>query len=47
MFIFPPIGIFLAGFAIIMSIREGRELRKEMHDAAYEIKAVRESMTEK
>ena len=47
LFIFPPIGIFLTGFAILMSIREGRKLRKEMRDTAYEIKAVRDSMPEK
>lgn len=47
LFVFPPIGIVLTGFAIIMSIREGRKLRKEMHDTAYEIKDVRESMPEK
>ena len=47
LFVFPPIGVCLTGFAIIMSIREGRKLRKEMHDTAYEIKAVRDSMPEK
>jgi len=47
LFVFPPIGIFLTGFAIIMTVREGRKLRKEMHDTAYEIKAVREGMPEK
>jgi hypothetical protein len=47
LFVFPPIGIFLTGFAIIMSIREGRKLRKEIHDTAYEIKAVRDNMPEK
>ncbi len=44
---FPPVGIFLTGFAIIMTVREGRKLRKEMHDTAYEIKDVRQSMPEK
>jgi hypothetical protein len=47
LFVFPLIGIFVTGFAIIMSIREGRKLRQEMRDAAYEIKAVRDSMPEK
>lgn len=47
LFVFPPIGIFLTGFAIIMTVREGRKLRKEMHDTAYEIKAVRDSMPER
>ena len=47
LFAFPPIGIFLTGFAIIMSIREGRKLRQEMRDAAYAIKTVRDSMPEK
>lgn len=47
LFVFPPIGIFLTGFAIIVSIREGRKLRKEMYDTAYQIKGVRESMAEK
>jgi hypothetical protein len=47
LFVFPPIGVFLTGFAIIMSIREGRKLRKEMRNTAYEIKAVRDSMPEK
>lgn len=44
---FPPIGIFLTGFAIIMTVREGHKLRKEMRDTAYEIKAVRDGMPEK
>lgn len=47
LFLFPPIGVFLTGFAIIMSIREGRKLRKEMHETVNEIKAVRDSMPEK
>lgn len=47
LFLFPPIGIFLTGFALIMSFREGRKFRKEMHDTACEIKGVRESMPEK
>jgi NADH:ubiquinone oxidoreductase subunit 3 (subunit A) len=47
LFVFPPIGVFLTGFAIIMTVREGGKLRKEMHDTAYEIKAVRDSMPEK
>lgn len=47
LFVFPPIGVFLTGFAIIMSIREGRKLRKEMRDTAYEIKTVRDNMPEK
>ena len=47
LFVFPPLGVFITGFAVIMSIREGRTLRKEMCDTAYEIKAVRDSMPEK
>lgn len=47
LFVFPPLGIFLTGFAVILSIREGRKLRKEMRDTAHEIKAVRDSMPEK
>ena len=47
LFVFPPAGIFLTGFAIIMWIREGWKLCKEMRDTAYKIKDVRQSMQEK
>lgn len=47
LFVFPPLGIFLTGFAIIITIREGRKLRKEMRETAYEFKDVRQSMPEK
>jgi hypothetical protein len=47
LFFVPPIGLFLTAFAIIMTIREGSKLRKEMHDTACEIKGVRQRMPEK
>jgi len=44
LFVFPPIGLFFTGFAIVASIREGRKFREEKSKIARKIRKVRESM---
>ncbi len=45
--LFPPIGIFLTGFCLIATFREGRKSSLDMTKAAEEIRLVRESMPER
>jgi hypothetical protein len=45
--LFPPIGIFLTGFAVIMSFREGRKLREEMTETANRMGELKRDMPEK
>ena len=47
LFVFPPLGIVLTGFAVIMSVREGAKLRQAKTAIAQQIAEITKSMPEK